>query len=295
MASPLAASSSRDAGGAPPPVAPHASPNAGAPVAGAPVDTAQLDRLVEKALTAYKSGRYLLAAGFYRRAADEALLLPGNTFVCTFLTLWRASPLWVQSQLDGVTPDERMALYDEAWALVSSVLPLLVRRMDANTMLPGRGTAVELAFFKRYESKRNTIYNEPPLSTRALQLIGLSFGYATAVFAANRLLILVIFRRNIEAEVVILRVVDCMLPAAQSLASMRLVEEVNFASSIQQVRSGAFRTIDATFIASLRAKWTAAAMVQMRRERNLLDVSEMIKNLSEAEKTRWRADVVEHG
>ena len=54
------------------------------------------------------------------------------------------APLLLQSTLEGVTPEERTALRTEGRALVS--LPLIVRRMDDNTMLPGRGTAVELAF-----------------------------------------------------------------------------------------------------------------------------------------------------
>ena len=98
MASP-SAGLSRDAN-APPPVAPHAPPNA----AGVPLDTAHLDRLIEKAITAAKSGRYALAAAFYRHAADEALRLHGETFVCTYLTLRRSHELSLQSQLEGVSP-----------------------------------------------------------------------------------------------------------------------------------------------------------------------------------------------
>ena len=52
----------------PPPVAGGAPSNADAPV-----DTAHLDSLVVKAFTAAKSGRYGLAAAFFRHMADEAL------------------------------------------------------------------------------------------------------------------------------------------------------------------------------------------------------------------------------
>ena len=159
MASP-SAGSSRDTT-TPPLVAAAAPSNA----ASALVDTAQLDRLCEKALTADTSGRHALAAGFFRRAADEALHLHGDKFVCTFLTLQRAASLRGQSQLEGVTPDEKAALRDQAWALAPSCLPLIVCRMDANTMLPGRGTAVELAFFKRFKATSYAISNIPPLSS----------------------------------------------------------------------------------------------------------------------------------
>ena len=36
-------------------------------------------------------------------------------------------------------------------------------------------------------------------------------------------------------------------------------------------------------------------MVHMRNARGLLDVSEMARNLIEEDKTRWRADVAQHG
>ena len=182
------AGSSRDTT-APPPVAVGAPSNAANGAANnAPVDTAQLERLVEKALKADKNGRYSLAAGFFRRAVDEALRLHGETFVSTFLTLQRASSLRCQLFLEGVTPDEILALNAEAWALASSCLPLIIRRMDANTMLPGRGTAVELAFFKWFEETKIATYDAPPMPIRSLQLLGLSLGYATAVLAADVLI-----------------------------------------------------------------------------------------------------------
>ena len=189
------AGSSRDAGAAPP-VAVGTPLNA---TAGAPVDTTQLDKLCEKALTASSSGRHALTSSFFRRAAEEALRLHGETFVCTYLTLHRALSLGRQSEHEGVTKD-KAALDDEAWALASGCLPLIVRRMDDNTMLPGRGTAVELAFFKRFTATRDTMLGDPPASSRELQLVGLSLGYATALRAAHLLLALLTPRREVEAR-----------------------------------------------------------------------------------------------
>ena len=290
MASP-SAGSSRDIT-SPSPVAVGAPSNAAS--TSAPKDTAQLDRLVEKALTVGKSGRYALSAGFYRRAADD-LRLHGDTFVCTYLTLQRATSLQCQSSLEGVTPREKAALCAEAWALVSSCLPLIVRRMDDNTMLPGRGTAVELAFFKRYTATKNATYDVPPWSTRDMQLVGLSLGYTAAVLAANILLAMLCVRQDSEAQAFVLRVVDSMLPAARSLADIALAEEMGFACTLQEALSGAFPTYNATFVASLRTKWTAAAMVRMRRERRLLDISEETQNIIEESKARRHADVAQHG
>ena len=258
-----------------PPVAGGASPSA----AGAPVDTAHLNKLAEKALTAEKSGRHTLVAAFFRHAADEALRLHGNTFVCTFLTVRRAASLVIQAQLEGGSPEEKAALRDEGWALVSGCLPLILRRMDANTMLPGRGTAVELAFFKWYEVTRRATFDAPPLPARGQQLVGLSLGYATALEAAVLLLALLPLRTRNEVQTFVLRVVDCMQPATRSLAETSLSQELSFASTIQQALSHSFSADNAAFVASLRAKWTAAAMVQMRRERDLLDVSEKVEKV----------------
>ena len=190
----------------------------------------------------------------------------------TQLTLRRASSLHSQSCLEGVTPAERVALRAEAWGLVSSCLPLIVRRMDANTRLPGRGTAVETAFFNRFEATRYATYNTLPVPTRELQLAGLSLGYASAIDAAELLLGLVFCSRHDDkAQAFVLRVVDYMLPAARSLSEITLPAEIFFASTVEYALSGAVSLYDATLIASLRAKWKDTAMVQTRRERDLLD------------------------
>ena len=214
--------------------------------------------------------------------------------MCTYLILRRASSLCQQSRLEVVSEDEKAALDDEAWALVSGCLPLLVRRMDDNTMLPGRGTAVELAFFKRFTVTRQTAFGHLLQSSRQLQLVGLSLGYATALLAAGGLLALLCWRRDVEAQSFVLRVVDCMLTAGRSLTGFTLGEEINFADTIRSAFSGAF-PYDAAFVASLRSKWTSAAMVQTRRERGLLDASARVNQTVKAGSARWRADVAEHG
>ena len=247
-------------------------------VAGASVDTAQLDRLVEKALTAASKSRYVQAAAYYGRAADEARRLHGENFICTCLTLQQSANLSLQSSLEVVTPNEVRALYDEGWKLASSCLPLIICRMDANTMLPGRCTAVELAFSKWFGVTSRSKYCKPFFSsTRGLQLTGLCMGYCTAITAASLLLAWLHVRHDAEAEAFVLRVVDCMLPAVRSLRDRTSPNEECFAHTIQNALSGQPRpTYHAAFLASLRTKWTDDAMVQMRRERSLLDVSENI-------------------
>ena len=92
----------------------------------------------------------------------------------------------------------------------------------------------------------------------------------------------------------VLRVVDCMLPATRNSTGFTLGEEIDFAHAIQGALSGAF-PYDATFVASLRSKWTSAAMVQMRRERGSWDVSEEVNQYMKEDTARWGADVAKHG
>ena len=237
------------------------------------------------------------AAAYYGRAADEARRLHGENFICTCLTLQQSANLSLQSSLEVVTPNEVRALYDEGWKLASSCLPLIICRMDANTMLPGRCTAVELAFSKWFGVTSRSKYCKPFFSsTRGLQLTGLCMGYCTAITAASLLLAWLHVRHDAEAEAFVLRVVDCMLPAVRSLRDRTSPNEECFAHTIQNALSGQPRpTYHAAFLASLRTKWTDDAMVQMRRERSLLDVSENIGENIEKVQTRWRADVAEHG
>ena len=177
-------------------------------------------------------------------AAEGALRLHGETFVCTFLTLHRA---------------------------------------------------LSLGFFKLFKTTTLTAFGDPPLSSRDLQLVGLSLGYATALRAAHRLLALLCWGRcDVEVQAFVLRVVDCMLPAARSLTGFTLAEELDFASTIQHALSGAF-AYDAMLVAALRSKWTSAAMVQMRRERGLWDLLEESNQILKEDTARWRTDVAEHG
>ena len=224
------------------------------------------------------------------------------SFVCTYLTLERASSLHEQSKLEGVTAAERTALLDEAWALLSSSLPLLVRRMDDNTMLPGRGTAVELTFYKWYRQVKRVVNGVTPHPARTLRLSGLSLGYATTAFAACLMLNCASQSPGLSAnelqnaQAFVLRAVDSMQPAARSLGDSTLPEEFALAFRLRRTLNGG-PLLDPAFITSLRTKWTAAEMVQMRRARRLLDpeLGERFQEIFQDSNTSRRADVAKHG
>ena len=152
----------------------------------APVDEAALDKLMERALAAHKSGRASFAAALWGRAVAAATEMYGETLAVVKCTLMQAS--CVAAQASASTSDEFAALEAESWELASSVLPLLSTRMDANTLLPGRCTKAEVEFHKRFELVKSRVDASPPWSARDLQLVSFGVGYKAAMVAATHAL-----------------------------------------------------------------------------------------------------------
>ena len=98
-----------------------------------------------------------------------------------------------------------------------------------------------------------------------------------------------------EAQAFVLRVVDSMQQAARSLGDYTLPEEASLASIFKDVFTGNWPELDPAFVASLRAKWTAAEMTELRRARGLLITSDMIEEVRIQREARQRADVAKHG
>ena len=171
--------------------------------------------------------------------------------------------------------------------------------MDDNTVLPGRGTAVETAFFKQYLTTADFVEAKPTPSARYLQLHGLSLGYATAVDAAAQALGLLRRASTLrpDAQVLhafVLRVMACMLPASRSLTEILLGDELGFAFRMHQIELRAPPAMDPTYLAVLRSKWTTSAMIAMRRARGLNHVEEQWRNAYHTTDAARRADIAEH-
>lgn len=148
---------------------------------------AALDRLVERALTADKSGRAAFAVSLWKRAAADATALHGgDTLVAARCSAHRWSRRLPSMARRGrlLPPVESIALCAEAWALTSSILPLLSKMMDDNTLLPGHCKKVDVEFYKRLALTQKAVINAPPTSARDLQLIGFGVAYDLTMFAA---------------------------------------------------------------------------------------------------------------
>ena len=130
-------------------------------------------------------------------------------------------------------------MHVEAWALTSSVPPVLSARMDDNTL---RCKKVEVEFYKRFIRRRFA----RSLSARDLQLTGLGVGYYATMIAAHAVLFQVIFPApppSPAALTFVLRAVDMVRPARHatdfcaSFLAMRLFVD---AASLTQLASNCF-------------------------------------------------------
>ena len=249
---------------------------------------------VEKAVVAAVAGRKSLSVAHFRRAVAHAIQLYGDDLVAANLKLQQASQLQLQLRLDGVPEDKALA-NSEAWALSFSALPLILRRMEENTP---RCTTDEVQYFRRL-----VVSHAPAPSARNHVLVGFVVGYATALDAARLMLQRFAVRHiplsaaeRCSAEAFVLRAVDLILPASRSLCGMnpgeemRLINTINLTLKASQLQSDAF-------VAILRAKWMAPAMVAVRDKRGINEAQlsvDISGNVARVAANR-AADIKEHG
>ena len=96
------------------------------------------------------------------------------------LKVLQASKLYLQAGMDGAS-DGEVAAYE----VVSSVLPLLLRRIEANTLLPGRCTKEEVEYYRRYNDALDTVFERPAISAHEVIRLGFAVGLATVLEAAR--------------------------------------------------------------------------------------------------------------
>ena len=242
--------------------------------------------------------RFFPASKQWAAAAQLSAPLYGeDSLVAAFAKLKQSVSLRAQAALRGVEATAASERRADAETLTLGVLPLLGRRMDTQTLLPGRCTAAERACYAVCVEATLHHSNARACTATQLRLFSTGVGYATACHAATNLL------RCCEeatlsppdeklAHAFVLRLVDCMLPAAASLGGLTLGEEIRLASRLCKL----FRTHrDEPFWATLHAKWTSSATAAMRHQRNLHDVSSLVRALRREASARQRADVAEVG
>ena len=171
------ASSSSQCGAAPPPP---------------PDQLASLYKLVDKIAITGALCRYARTAEASASAAMLAVALfrEHDSLVVTNLRAGECQSLCnLSAQASG---EEQEALYRRAWAVLLSLLPLLLRRIEADTLMPGTIREEELDFYAHMDAAGMQAQNRPFLPPpEELRVAASVMGYNTllsAIFSCLNLL-----------------------------------------------------------------------------------------------------------
>ena len=124
----------------------------GAPPPPPPEEVTAFFTLVERVVAAGVLGRHARCAELADRAATHAERLWGdNSLVVADLRLLEAGSLR-ELAFSSTSSSEEVALMQRAWALLVPLHALLLRRLDANTLLPGTNKEEEVTYFARSQA-----------------------------------------------------------------------------------------------------------------------------------------------
>ena len=124
----------------------------GVPRAPPPPDQlAAFYKLADKRVIASVLSRHARAVDLAAQASvDAAALFGDDSLVVAELDMSRCTNL-VCSAGDA-SDAEKQALYRRSWALLLSAIPILLRRLEASTLLPGTIREVELDYAERTQA-----------------------------------------------------------------------------------------------------------------------------------------------
>ena len=153
---------------------------------GAPPDQlAAFYKLVDKAVIAGTLCRYARAAELSASAAVKAEALYGeNSLVVANLRMCESSSFTSVAEEAGGTEDE--ALVRRAAAVLLSLIALLLRRLEANALLPGTIREEELDYFAHLQSTLKKAMNKPVPPPAVLRAVASTMGYDTFLSAMYR-------------------------------------------------------------------------------------------------------------
>ena len=133
-------------------------------------------KLVNKKVIADVLCRHARAVDLAAQASvDAAALFGGDSLVVADLHLSGSGNL--ASLVDDVSEAEQQALKHRLWALLLSAIPILVRRLEANTLLPGTIREEELDYAEQMLAVARKAKNEPDVPLAVLREAVSAMGY----------------------------------------------------------------------------------------------------------------------
>ena len=263
-----------------------------------PDQLAAFYKLVDKKVIAGHLCRHARNAELSASAAvkAEALFGEDDSLVVADLRISESAALnIIATEASGA---EAEALRRRSWAVLVSLIPLLLRRLEANTLLPGTLREEELDFEAHVQAAIKKAKNEPVPSLAVPRSCASTMGYNTLLNTMYRSLDLFLYplwpaAQKRIVELFVLQSLD-VIPRTSGKPANLLTGEKHVVAIIEQRMSP--RNYDATFCTACLRKWRSNAVSSVLQARGVLQTGVAKSEQDNAAfDARKRADIAKHG
>ena len=167
---------------------------------------------------------------------------------------------------------EQLALVRQAWGILVLAIPLLLRRVEANTLLPGTVREEELDYAAHVQATANKVTNKPVPPPAVLRTTASTMGYVTLVLAMYRSLDLLpcplwpAAQKRIVDSFVLQRL--DVIPRTASIPAHLIAGEDRLVAIFEENINT--RTFDPPFCAAVLRKWRSDAVSSVLRAHGVL-------------------------
>ena len=262
-----------------------------------PDEFAAFYKLVDKKLKAGQLCRYARNAELSAQAAVQAVALFGDDSLVVASLLYSESESFAFLST-AATRAETEALLRRSFAVLLLLIPLLLRRHEANTLLPGTIRDEEVAYAAHAQATMKKAKNEPVPPPDELHAWASTTGYnilMNTVFRSLDLLKHSLWpqhqRKMVESFV--FQGLD-VIPRTAGMPAHLLIGEERVVMMIEKHVSP--RNYDPTFCAAVLRKWRSDAVSSVLRARSVLQtgIARYMQTGAEFE-ARQRDDIAKHG
>ena len=193
--------------------------------------------------------------------------------------------------------EEKELLYRRSWAALVSVIPLLLRRIEVNTLLPGTLREEELDYAAHVQAAIKKAKNKAVPSPAGLRALASTMGYGAvldAIFTCLNLLPLPWWpsAQKKMVQVFVLRGLD-VIPLTVGVQANLIDGEVDLVAIIEENMNP--HNFEPTFCASVLRKWRSNAVSNVLQARGVLQTGIAVEQIRAEFEALKRADVAKHG
>ena len=237
-----------------------------------PDQLASLYKLLDKQTIAGALGRHARHAELSASAAVQAETLFGGDDSLVVKSLRVGECHSLLSRTVEASRVEQEALFRRAWAALVSLLPLLLRRIEASTLLPGTIREEELDYEDHAQATLTKAKNKPDPSPSGLRAVASTMGYTTLLTAIVNSLTLLRLPlwpavQKIIAESFVFQGLD-VIPLTAGIDAKLIIGEDLLLAVIEEGMKP--QKYDPGFCAAFLLKWRSDAVRSVLQSRGVL-------------------------